>query len=474
MEARITGAVLLVLCFSSMSFGARYRTHNFIINAPNKEFAKKVGDQAEVFRKELAEEWLGYELRQWEHPCPIHVIFKPAAEGVTQFQIIYTNQGRSYADHWDMTVAGTPERILDAVLPHEITHTIFATHFGRKLPRWADEGACTSVEHISELRKNHKMLIHFLTNNKGIPFNKMFRMKEYPRDMLPLYAQGYSLTRYLVEQKGRKHFVKYLGAGMSNENWNAATEKFYGYKDLSDLQVSWIAWVKKGCPKPQTEALVSTGGVNNQRQSNSSRPSAIASRDLGRNQVSNPVQSKNTHSQPPRSSGQLAAIQSKNQTASNPSFGSGSQLVRPPAIAQRNVRQNNSNQNNSNQAGWYVRKMQESGAQPGKSPTGAAEQVASNDVTVSVQPPSSNTGTRNSLFESDYRKSTSSDRSLVPYQQQNSRTRTSVIPPFQNNGMTRPTRMQRPSRLTQPNAGFQSSRSEPKIICTDGQCKIAR
>ena len=40
----------------------------------------------------------------------------------------------------------TARRILDSVLPHEITHTIFATHFGQPLPRWADEGACTTVD----------------------------------------------------------------------------------------------------------------------------------------------------------------------------------------------------------------------------------------------------------------------------------------------------------------------------------------
>ncbi len=33
-----------------------------------------------------------------------------------------------------MEVIGTPERILDSVLPHEVTHTILATYFGRPLP----------------------------------------------------------------------------------------------------------------------------------------------------------------------------------------------------------------------------------------------------------------------------------------------------------------------------------------------------
>ena len=63
---------------------------------------------------------------------------------------------------WTMNIQGSRERILDSVLPHEITHTIFATHFGRPLPRWADEGACTTVEHDSEKAKQDNFLIQFL------------------------------------------------------------------------------------------------------------------------------------------------------------------------------------------------------------------------------------------------------------------------------------------------------------------------
>ncbi len=70
--------------------------------------------------------------------------------------------------------------MLDSVLPHEVTHTIFASHFRRPLPRWADEGACTTVEHPSERTKQQQMLIEFLHTNRGIPFHPMFAMKEYP------------------------------------------------------------------------------------------------------------------------------------------------------------------------------------------------------------------------------------------------------------------------------------------------------
>jgi hypothetical protein len=79
-------------------------------------------------------------------------------------------------------------------------------------------------------------------------FNRMFAMKEYPADILPLYSQGYSLARYLIEQGGRQKFVQYVGDGMQWNNWTAATKKHYGFNSLSGLQVQWLDWVRRGNP----------------------------------------------------------------------------------------------------------------------------------------------------------------------------------------------------------------------------------
>jgi len=36
--------------------------------------------------------------------------------------------------------------ILKRVLPHEVTHAVLMLHFGRPIPRWADEGAAVLAE----------------------------------------------------------------------------------------------------------------------------------------------------------------------------------------------------------------------------------------------------------------------------------------------------------------------------------------
>jgi hypothetical protein len=264
MDARIVRAVVLTAVLASL--GAGYRTPNFVVEASSEGLAHRVGLAAEKYRRELAMLWLNKELPDWSEPCPIKVQAAPHlfAGGETSFVF---DRGEVFG--WRMRVQGTEERILDSVLPHEVTHTILATHFRRPLPRWADEGACTTVEHAIERNKQQNMLISFLRTNKGIAFSQMFAMKEYPPDMLPLYAQGYSLARYLIDQGGRQKFLNYIGEGLKRENWTGVTKSYYGYRNLAHLQDSWLEWVKQGSP-----SLDKASGQANQLAAAESRPAA--------------------------------------------------------------------------------------------------------------------------------------------------------------------------------------------------------
>jgi hypothetical protein len=232
--------------FESPAVAAGYKTTNFVVSAPTAALAKEIGDLAEVCRRELAIAWLGKELPPWAKPCPIHARVEPnlGAGGATSFVF---QHGEVF--NWKMNIQGSRERVLDSVLPHEVTHTIFASHFRQPLPRWADEGACTTVEHQSEIAKQERNLIQFLRTGQGIPFRQMFAMTEYPPNVMPLYAQGHSLTQWLIEARGRAAFLDFLADGMQDDNWERAVHKHYGYTDLLTMQNAWNDWVRQGRPQ---------------------------------------------------------------------------------------------------------------------------------------------------------------------------------------------------------------------------------
>tara|TARA_B100000700_G_scaffold45203_2_gene47192 strand:- start:13137 stop:14315 length:1179 start_codon:yes stop_codon:yes gene_type:complete len=244
MDARMVALAVAVLACSLT--GASFRTQNFVVTASSPAMAREVAVAAERFRKELADEWLGYQLKPWHQPVPIrvHTAGHLGAGGVTSFVFV-----DNIPQQWQMTLQGTRQRVLDSVLPHEISHAVFATHFGRPLPRWADEGACTTVEHDSEKKKQHSLLLRYLTTNRGIPFNQMLRMKEYPRDIMTLYSQGFSVSQYLIAYRGKRTFIKFLEHAMDNQDWDEAIRQYYPFQHASDLQTKWVSWVGQGSPQ---------------------------------------------------------------------------------------------------------------------------------------------------------------------------------------------------------------------------------
>ncbi|MEM8864090.1 MAG: hypothetical protein AAGF31_00930 [Planctomycetota bacterium] len=258
--AAVLALALTVTFISTESAqAAGHRTTNFVVQAPTRALAIEIAQSAEQWRERLAIEWLGEAMPAWSKPCPIQASVSPhlGAGGETSFVF---DQGEVFG--WTMKVQGSRERVLDSVLPHEITHTIFASHFRRPLPRWADEGACTTVEHPVEIGKQERMLIRFLKTGKGIPFTRMFALKEYPRDVMPLYSQGHSVTTFLIERRGKKAFLEFLADGMADEQWAAAVREHYGHDTLYAMQDQWLAWVKQGRPRLALEPDVATVAAN--------------------------------------------------------------------------------------------------------------------------------------------------------------------------------------------------------------------
>jgi len=257
------------------SYGAEYKTKNFTVITANPNFAKAVGDAAEVYRVEMAELWLGRPLAgNWSSPCPIRINSvgpNVGAGGATSFAF---NEGQVFG--WTMTIQGSEQRILDSVLPHEISHMVFASYFRRPLPRWADEGAATTIEHESERVRQIRLLNQVILTSKHLPLEQLLKIKEYPRDMqdvLTLYAEGYSLSKFLIDTRDPQTFLIFLQDAYE-DGWEKAFLQVYGFTSLKEVEQTWKEWINNGsqeftvnyqcngrsCPPPNCGNQVPRGG----------------------------------------------------------------------------------------------------------------------------------------------------------------------------------------------------------------------
>jgi RNA polymerase sigma factor (sigma-70 family) len=226
------------------------RTTNFIVHAPSPRIAELVGDAAERLRKSEAIRWLGKELPAWPELCTLKVTLGTSGHATT-FEF-----GTAKVLRRDMTLDGSLDRVLCIGLPHEITHTILADHFRAPVPRWADEGAALLAEDVEEHQRHRTLLRDVISQpNRWIPLTRLLSMREYPQDVMALYAEGFSLTQFLLERKDRKTFLAFVAQGMNGDDWETAAHVHYGFDGVEQLEQAWRAHVAKDRERhpPQTD-----------------------------------------------------------------------------------------------------------------------------------------------------------------------------------------------------------------------------
>jgi hypothetical protein len=243
--------MVVVLLGAMASLGASYRTPNFIVEAPDPSFAEQVGKYAEHYRKQKAIEWLGHEMPTWGRPCPLRVTVAGNSGGATEFAF---DNGSIL--NINMHIEGSPDRLLASVLPHEITHTVLAYYFRTPVPRWADEGGSVLSEDERERAVHEQEVRRILqTPGRAIPLRRLFNLMNYPRDVMVLYAEGYSVANFLVSQSSRPVFLAFIAQGMQG-NWDRAVQTHYHYRSVEELEGAWVQYIRNGRQQPTQLASI--------------------------------------------------------------------------------------------------------------------------------------------------------------------------------------------------------------------------
>jgi hypothetical protein len=181
--------------------------------------------------------------------------FEFADEPITGRQLISETSGRGGATSFvfqqgkvksrHMHLEGPLDRLLSSVLPHEITHTVFADYLGKPMVRWADEGGAVLSEDDEE-QQRHEQLARQIVDTPGrlIALRRLLPAREYPADPMVLFAEGYSLTRFLVGRKDRETFLAFVKQG-TDDGWDRAVKEHYEFRDVEALEDAWLADLRR-------------------------------------------------------------------------------------------------------------------------------------------------------------------------------------------------------------------------------------
>ena len=242
------------------SAGANFR----VVNLPTKQTVVYERAAEDAYAR-LSQWWFGKRHPDLWRPVPITVQRQPSsAGGRTTFRV---DRGQVFG--WKMSVAGSPRRILDDAIPHEVGHVVFYSRFRRPLGRCLDEGTACVGESPREHAAARQRVADALRRKAVLPFARVLDARRYParsEELLLFYAQSHSLVEFLLHRNGRERFVAFLDDPRIP---TAKLREFYGC-DAEQLQTEWATWFRGreqrglacsefGCPfhvlaKPQAMA----------------------------------------------------------------------------------------------------------------------------------------------------------------------------------------------------------------------------
>lgn len=213
-----------------------HSTANFRVSAADAKVAKLIGERAEEVRRDLALQWFGEETAKWAEPCPLSVaVDLSSPSGATEFTF---SEGKVAGMR--MKVRGPLDRLAHSVVPHEVMHTLLAHHFSQPVPRWVDEGIAVCAEDGTERARHDREVRSLIKQGKAIPMATLFALNDYPSEgVLRLYAQGYSVTDFLVRRKDRATLLAFVREGMKS-GWAEAAKSCYGYESVESLEEAWL------------------------------------------------------------------------------------------------------------------------------------------------------------------------------------------------------------------------------------------
>lgn len=238
--------VLLTACAQGAGFA---HNDNFVVLAPDQSLAAEVLNKANVFRKQIAEEWLGEELPPGIGEALIHVTLSATEDNGLAWPI--DDPGRKLHKVWLTT---SREGAVGSTLYHEIVHLVMATQFPDRLPAWAEEGIASLSDDPQRAQIRERVLGWYSRTGNWPDLAGILQYPAVAHSDKAAYSVAVSVTEYLLSRADKATFLRFAQAG-KREGWDRALEHHYRIASVRDLQGAWQTWASHG---PQTLTRPST------------------------------------------------------------------------------------------------------------------------------------------------------------------------------------------------------------------------
>ncbi len=202
-------------------------------------YAQEVLRSAETWRREIARQWLGEELPPSVGQTTVNVSFSEDRDaGLT-----WARAGRRREYH-TLYLTTTPDRALTHTLAHEMVHVVLATRFPEphRLPAWIEEGVASRYDDRGRQLIRQRVVAWMASTGNWTDLQSVLDHPNIPASDKAAYATASSVVDYLLTQADKQTLFEF-GLYGARAGWDAALERYYRIRGLTDLQRRWQTWV---------------------------------------------------------------------------------------------------------------------------------------------------------------------------------------------------------------------------------------
>lgn len=145
------------------------------------------------------------------------------------------------------------EQAKGGTLDHELTHAFFFYFLNSNFDLFLNEGLAQNSEYRRRETLRQTVYRRY-SNGEFWDISRLYGRNRYDAGLL-LYHEGFSVVDFLIGRGGSKWFAAFMEELVKTNDVDKTLARFYGYKNLKELQTAWTEYVEGGQNRGSIKAV---------------------------------------------------------------------------------------------------------------------------------------------------------------------------------------------------------------------------
>lgn len=153
----------------------------------------------------------------------------------------------------EVVVYESLENSVGGTLDHELTHAFYFYLLNSNFDLFLNEGLAQNSEY--RRRESLRQTVYRrYANGEFWGLDQLYGRNRYDGSLL-IYHEGFSVVDFLIARGGSLWIAAFMTELVKTNDVNKTLERFYGYKNLKELQTAWTQYVEGGQDRQTVGAI---------------------------------------------------------------------------------------------------------------------------------------------------------------------------------------------------------------------------